>query len=63
MIISVFSQYSTECIVLVNANRSAQMQIFQTFASFGQDYSTGIPMRTKQCSGCSKMFDDEARMR
>lgn len=28
MIISVFSEYSTECVVLVNANRSAQKQIF-----------------------------------
>jgi len=45
MIHSIFSEKNSECVVLVNANKSAKQQIISQFNSASNDYSTGILFR------------------
>ena len=61
MIISIFNEIKGECVVLQNANRSAQKQIVSTFANFGYEYSLGILFRYRQCNVCNKYLDEAVK--
>lgn len=61
MISSIFLEVNSECVVLTNANRSAQQHIISSFANCHLEYSTGILFRYRQCNICKQFLDEEVK--
>ena len=60
MIVSIFTEVSSEALVLKNANRSANQYIVSSFAKANQERSSGILFRYRQCGHCNKFLDEIA---
>ena len=58
MIFSIFTETSSECLVLTNANRSANQYTLSSFARANQELSSGILFRYRECNVCNKYLDE-----
>jgi len=61
MIRTIFSEVSSESLVLFNANRTARKQINAAFEYCGLDKTTGILFRYRQCNKCNKFLDEDIK--
>ena len=61
MISTIFSEVSSESLVLLNANRTARRQITASFENCGLDKTTGILFRYRQCNKCNRFLDEEIK--
>lgn len=61
MIISIFTETAIEFTVLINANRSANQLSISSFDKIGNQVSSGILFRQRQCKLCMKYLDEDLK--